>query len=403
MTADNSTISPTFNQSMTAKQWLAIVILAISTFTIVTTELAPVGLLTPMAQGLGVSEAKIGLTVTIYAWIGALSALLASLFMGNVTKRRLLLVLITILLLSNVLAAVSTSYITLLVARLFGAFAHGSFWAIIGATAVSIVPARYIGVATSIVFGGVSAASVFGVPLSNYIGNTWAWQKAFWLMAVLSTLSFVGIFALIPNVKANSGIGFASFKKVMRSPVLWKLYIATLLAITAHFSAFTYIEPWLHSQNFFPTSYIVIALFVFGIAGLLGNFVTGFTIDKYLKPTVIASICLIACTLIYLGLNRQDLSATAIFICLAIWGLAVSGIFVGLQTWALKLAKGEEVFTASALYVTCFNVGIGSGATLGALGVTQFTSATLYVVAGVIIALSIFLVVLIPVSLVQGK
>lgn len=383
------------NEGMSAKRYLAIIILAISTFTIVTTELAPVGLLTPMAQGFGVSEAKIGLTVTIYAWVGALSAILASIFLGNIAKKRLLVSLIVVLLVSNILSAVAGSYAMLLVARILGAFAHGAFWAIIGATAVAIVPSKYIGLATSIVFGGVSAASVFGVPLANYIGITWGWQKAFWLMSGLSAIALIGIVSLVPQVHANSAIGIASLKQVFQSSLLWNIYCATLLVITAHFAAFTYIEPWLHTQTLLTASSIPMALFTFGVAGLLGNFITGLTIDNYLKPTVIGSICLIGCILMYLGLNSQISSTIAIFSCLAVWGMAVSGIFVGFQTWVLKSAD-EAVFPASAIYVACFNLAIGLGATLGAWGVTNFSSTQLYFVAGAIMLVSIVWTIAIP-------
>lgn len=381
--------------AMSIKRWLSILVLAISTFTIVTSELAPVGLLTPMAESLNVSKSQIGLTVTIYAWIGALSAILASIFLGSIAKKKLLIILITILFASNILSAISTSYYILLLSRIVGAFAHGSFWAIIGATAVAIVPPRYIGIATSIVFGGVSAASVFGVPLSNYIGIVLSWNDSFWLLSGLSVISLLGIVLLIPPIHTDSAIGISSLKKVFKSLTLWKVYIATLLVITAHFSAFTYIEPWLHTQKPLSVSYIPIALFVFGIAGLLGNVITGITIDKHLKTTVIVSICLISCVLMYLGTNNNIESERTIFVSLALWGLAVSGVFVGLQTWVFKLAD-KEVFSASAIYVSCFNLAIGLGAILGAWGITKLSYSQLYLFTGIIIGLSIFLIMIIP-------
>lgn len=383
------------DSTLSIKHWLAILVLAISTFTIVTTELAPVGLLTPMAKGFGVSESQIGLTVTLYAWVGAFSAILASVFLGNIAKKKLLVVLIIILFASNILSATAATYPILLVARVIGALAHGSFWAIIGATAVAIVPPKYIGVATSIVFGGVSAASVFGVPLSNYIGITLGWHKPFWLMAILSVIALVGILLLVPRIQSDSAIGIASLKQVFQSATLGKIYLATLIVITAHFAAFTYIEPWLQTQLLFPATYIPIALFMFGIAGLLGNFITGLTIDKFLKPTVIVSVALMCCTLLYLGLTQKNLSQIIIFTCLVVWGLAVSGIFVGFQTWVLKSAD-TEVFPASAIYVSCFNLAIGLGAMLGAWGVAQFPISQLYLYAGLIIAVSILLILMIP-------
>ena len=249
-------ISEKLPQNMTLKSWLALVILAISTFTIVTTELAPVGLLTPIAEGLHSSESAVGMTVSLYAWVGALSALFASVFLGNVAKKRLLLVLTVVLMISNILAATVSTYGALLSARVLGALAHGAFWAMIGATAVAIVPARYIGTATSIVFGGVSAASVFGVPVSNYIGIHLGWRQAFWLMAALSVVAFVGITVLVPQINNKSAMGIDALKRVLKSSTLWKIYFATLLAVTAHFAAFTYIEPWLHMQSLLSAAFV---------------------------------------------------------------------------------------------------------------------------------------------------
>lgn len=389
-------------QDMTLRSWLALFILALSTFTIVTTELAPVGLLTPIANGLHASESAVGMTVSLYAWVGALSALFASVFLGNVAKKRLLLTLTIILFLSNVLAASVSTYTVLLAARVLGALAHGAFWAMIGATAVSIVPARYIGAATSIVFGGVSAASVFGVPLSNYIGIHFGWRQAFWLMAVLSVVAFVGISVLIPQITSKSAIGFDALKSVLKSSALWKIYSATLLAVTAHFAAFTYIEPWLHTQHSLATSIIPVVLFVYGIAGLAGNFLTGVVIDRYLKATVSVSVLLICAVLLFLGMSGASLSGTAVFTAMVIWGVAVSGIFVGFQTWVLRLAE-DKTFPASAVYVSFFNTAIGIGASAGAWMVSAFSVPLLYTVAGAAIGLSVLLVAAIPTRMTSAQ
>ncbi|HKN02515.1 MAG TPA: MFS transporter [Buttiauxella sp.] len=384
-----------YPQNMTLRSWLALFILALSTFTIVTTELAPVGLLTPIAKGLNASESAVGMTVSLYAWVGALSALFASVFLGNIAKKRLLLTLTVVLFLSNVLAASVNTYSLLLIARVLGALAHGAFWAMIGATAVSIVPTRYIGAATSIVFGGVSAASVFGVPVSNFIGIHFGWRQAFWLMAVLSVVAFAGISVLVPQIASKSAIGLGALKSVLKSSTLWKIYSATLLAVTAHFAAFTYIEPWLHMQHLLATSVIPVVLFVYGIAGLSGNFLTGMMIDKHLKETVSVSILLICAVLVFLGFSGVSLSGSAIFGAMVIWGVAVSGIFVGFQTWVLRMAE-DKTFPASAVYVSFFNIAIGIGASAGAWMVSVFSIPLLYSVAGAAIGISILLVVTIP-------
>lgn len=382
-------------QGLTLKTWLALIILALSTFTIVTTELAPIGLLTPMAKGLGQSESMIGLTVTLYAWVGAISALLSSLFLGNLPKKPLLLILTLIILISNILCATVDNYLWLLFARVISALAHGAFWAMIGVTAVSLVPVRFIGLATSIVFGGVSAASVFGVPLSNYIGLNIGWRTAFWLMSLLSIVAFVGIALIVPAVKNQTTLGIATLQQVMRSSALWKIYAATLLAISAHFAAFTFIEPWLHGVVSISSSMIPVVLFVFGLAGLAGNFLTGALIDKWLKPMVALSVILIATTLIIFGKLSNSLTSSEILSLVIVWGLAVSGIFVGFQTWVLRLA-GDNAFPATAIYVSFFNGAIGSGALVGAWLISLFSIPTLLWIAGITIALTLLLVAVIP-------
>ncbi|CAM3786113.1 MFS transporter [Xenorhabdus thuongxuanensis] len=380
---------------MSFRTWLALFILAISTFTIVTTELAPVGLLTPIADGLHTSESSIGITVTLYAWGGALSALLASVFLGNLPKKILLLTLTIILVISNTLSATIDSFEVLLVARVIGSVAHGAFWAMIGATTVAMVPVKYLGTATSIVFGGVSAASVFGVPLSNYIGLYFGWRQAFWLMALLSMVAFFGIMLLVPKITTKSTIGINALKSVLSSAILWKIYAATLLAITAHFAAFTFIEPWLNSQPTLSKGFIPTILFIYGIAGLMGNFLTGIIIDKYLKTTVTLSALLIGIVLLNLGIRAELLSRTDILIAIVLWGVAISGIFVGLQTWVLRLA-GDKTFPASAVYVSFFNGAIGIGALVGSWMVSALSLHALFVTAGAAIVLSILIISMIP-------
>ncbi|WP_338804339.1 MFS transporter [Xenorhabdus griffiniae] len=380
---------------MSFRTWLALFILSISTFTIVTTELAPVGLLTPIADGLNTSESSIGMTVSLYAWGGALSAFFASVFLGNFPKKILLLTLTIILAVSNILSATIDSFEVLLVARVIGSVAHGAFWAMIGATTVAMVPIKYLGIATSIVFGGVSAASVLGVPLSNYIGLHFGWRQAFWLMALLSVVAFFGIMLLVPKVTTKSTIGINALKSVLSSAIQWKIYAATLLAITAHFAAFTFIEPWLNAQPIFSKDFIPTILFIYGIAGLGGNFLTGIVIDKHLKTTVTLSALLIGIVLLILGIRAESLSRTDILIAIVLWGVAISGIFVGFQTWVLRLA-GDKTFPASAVYVSFFNGAIGIGALVGAWMVSVLSFHALFVTAGAVIALSILIISTIP-------
>lgn len=377
------------------RAWLALLILSLSTFAIVTTELAPVGLLTPMAEGLHRSESSIGLLVTLYAWIGAVSALLSSLFLGHVPRKLMLLGLMITICISNVMCATLEQYNLLLLARVIGAFGHGAFWAMIGATAISLVPARFIGLATSIVFGGVSVASILGVPLSNYVALSIGWHTSFWLMAILSVIAFIGIIALVPTVKTSSTLARDALKHVLKDKVLWKVYIATLLAITAHFAAFTFIEPWLQGMASVEHNMIPALLLAFGLAGLAGNFITGVVVDRWLKMTVLCSVLITAATLLAFGSGSQVLSQKIIILFIILWGIAVSGMFVGLQTWVLRLAA-EDAFPASAIYITIFNLAIGCGSLIGAWIISVYNLNLLMIFSGVAIVTTVAVILITP-------
>ncbi|CAH0529997.1 MFS transporter [Vibrio hippocampi] len=385
------------SQKMTLRIWLALFVLALSTFNIVTTELAPIGLLTPMANALATSESYIGMTVSLYAWVGALSALVASVFLGAVGKKNLLIALSIVLAVSNGLAASAETFESLMLARVIGAVAHGAFWSIIGVSAASIVPSNYIGVATSIVFGGVSVASVFGVPISNYIGMHIGWRSAFMVMSGLSVLSLVGIASLVPQISEKSSVGIGAIKAVFKSSSLIKIYFATILTISAHFTAFTYIEPMLNSLTHISEEFVPVLLLVFGVAGIAGNVITALFIDKHLKTIAVLSVLFAASMLVLIGEFHVQWYQAHIGTALAIWGATASCIFVALQTWVLRLAS-EQAFPASALYVAFFNLAIGIGASLGAWLVASYNVSFLYIFAGVAMALSLVFITIVPMN-----
>lgn len=345
--------------------WFAIAFLGIGAFTIVTTELAPVGLLSPIALDLARSEATVGLTVTVYAWIGAISALCSALWLGRVPRKPLLIALMLGLALSNAGTVLADSFAALLSVRVLGAISHGLFWAVIGATAARIAPMRHMGLATSIVFGGVSAASVVGVPLATLIGQSSGWRWAFGAIGALSLLTALGLAAVLPKFKTQDAVGRAALAAVWGRRDLLGIFVATAFAVTAHFAAFTFIEPLLRSTPAVGAGMVAALLFGFGAAGLLGNVLTGLFIDRFLAPLLMLSLVAMSLALVVLGRFGPVLGMAGVAAVLLVWGAAIAAIFVGLQTWILRSA-GTSAVPASAVYVAIFNAAIGSGALAGA-------------------------------------
>jgi len=370
------------------KNWLAVVVLGISSFSIVTTELAPIGLLSPLANEFRLSTGTAGLIVTAYAWIAAIAALLSATLLSRVPRKSLLIALMTVLALSSFIAAEATAFSTLLIARMAGALAHGAFWAMIGTVGAQLVPPARIGLATSIIFGGVSAASVAGVPLANLLAQSAGWRTAFIAVSVLSLIAAGALMLTLPRLPTSTSPGWRALADILRNRAFLLIYATTACAITAHFAAFTYIEPLLSGALHIRPALVSTLLLVFGVAGILGNVISGKLIDRQLKPLVLVALLLMAGSVLATGLLSDRASALSASALLLGWGIGVAIIFVGFQSWILRLA-GAAAMPASAIYVAIFNAAIGAGALVGGaiLSVSSLSGLMIMVSAALIISL----------------
>ena len=348
------------------RAWLAVAALALSAFAIVTTELAPIGLLSPLATEFGQNESTTGLVVTAYAWVAALAALLSATLLGRLPRRPLLVSLMMLLALSSTAAALTTHFGTLLGARMLGAVAHGAFWAMIGTLGAQLVPARRIGLATAIIFGGVSVASVLGVPLASLVTQLQGWRSAFTVIAALSLLSAGALAWAVPPLPPSPGVGGAALRAILRQRTFRGIYLATACAITAHFAAFTFVEPLLSGALRMDAGVLSPLLLVFGLAGIAGNGIAGRLIDQHLRGLILLSLVLMSLCVLALGHLPAGSAVVLVGTLLCGWGASVAIVFVGFQSWILREA-GPAAMPASALYVAIFNAAIGTGALLGGL------------------------------------
>lgn len=367
------------------RNWLAVVVLGFCSFAIVTTELAPIGLLSPLANEFGQTEGMAGLIVTAYAWVAALSALLSALFLGRLPRKPLLVGLMLILTISSTIAGMSSEFSTLLVARMVGALAHGAFWAMIGSIGAQLVPPQKIGLATSIIFGGVSVASVLGVPLANVLTQLDGWRTAFNVISMLSLVATFAIAWTVPRLALSAQVRIDMLRKILRNSTFQRIYLATACAIMAHFAAFTFIEPLLSHSLHIRITLISTLLLIFGIAGVAGNLISGKYIDRYLKPLVLLSLGLMALSVLAVGNLPADSSALLVAALLFGWGASVAIVFVGFQSWILREA-GQAAIPASAIYVSIFNAAIGAGALAGAIILSVTSIKGLMAIAAIAIA-----------------
>ena len=360
--------------------WLAVTAIGMATFSVVTTEMLPVGLLTPIADTLDTSTGTAGLMISLPALLAALFAPLLVIASGSLDRRKILCGLLSLLVIANLASALAQNMAWMLAARVLVGFCMGGIWAIAGGLAARLVPAPSIGLATSIIFGGVAIASVLGVPLGAQLGDVAGWRWAFGAMALLSGLVLALHLAVMPALPAASAANLRQFGKQLRNRQLQSGLLLTLLLVTSHFVAFTFVRPLLLSVSGFDAQWLGALLFAYGFAGIIGNFLAGAIAVRRTAPTIIAiSAGLLLTPLLFLALGDSRIGGGVVLLA---WGLAYGGVSVGLMTLMMKAAP-RAVEIVAALYVGVFNVAIALGAWAGGQAVDGLgLSANLWLAAG---------------------
>lgn len=344
------------------RSWLAITTLALSIFTVVSTEMLPIGLLTPIAQSFLESEGKMSFIIFAPAFVAALSALIIPFLFASTNRKKLLLILMALLLIANVLSAIAPNKMILLAARILLGISMGGIWTVAGGLANRIVPSKKVALATSIIFSGVAAASVFGIPLGVYLGDLINWQFAVIVMAILTACLIFLLAVSLPTLPTKSGKKFSDFPKMLQSPLILQGLIITLLLVAGHFMSYTFIRPLLQTNAGFVDSTISSLLFAYGLFGILGNFILGNLASRYLKQTIaFIALSLTFSLWLLLFLSHSQISTILI---LALWGFAYGAVSVSLMNWMFR-ASPDNIEIATAFYITIFNFAIACGALFG--------------------------------------
>lgn len=344
------------------RPWLAVSAVGLATFSVVTTEMLPVGLLTSIAGSLGTSMGRAGLMISLPALLAALFAPLVVMAAGGMDRRRILCGLLALLVLANLASALAPSLIWLLAARILVGFCMGGIWAIAGGLAARLVPQASMGLATSIIFGGVAAASVLGVPLGALIGDFAGWRWAFGGMAGFSALVLALHVAVLPALPATGSASLRQFSHQLANRRLQAGLALTLLLVAGHFMSFTFVRPLLLTVSGFDAQWMSALLLAYGIAGIAGNFLAGIIAARRTVPSLAAiAMGLLLAPVLFLSVGDSPTGGGAV---LLVWGLAYGGVSVGLMTWMMQAAP-RAVEIATALYVGVFNIGIALGSWAG--------------------------------------
>ncbi|HIZ86286.1 MAG TPA: sugar transporter [Candidatus Coprenecus stercoravium] len=344
------------------KEWLPLVALACSTFIFNTSEFIPIGLLSDIAADFAITESKAGLLITIYAWVVAIASLPLMLTVSGIESKRLMLGIFGLFVISHVGSAFSSGYYMLMMSRIGVACSHAIFWSIVTPLAVKIAPKGKGSAALSIIIAGSSIAMIAGLPLGRAIGLVAGWRMTFLIIGCVSFAVMLLIAAVLPRTQGQKAFSLKQLPGLLRTPSLSGIYLVTVLSVTAHFTGYSYIEPFLAQIAGFNAGSITMVLTLFGIMGLIGSLLFSRYFDSHRSFFTRYAVIGIGCCLMLLhpaAAHHQTVLALCVF-----WGLANCFYNMVFQSEIIRTVP-EGTSIAMSIYSGIYNVGIGSGALIG--------------------------------------
>lgn len=362
-----------------------LIALALGGFGIGLTEFVITGLLPEVAADYGVTETTAGWLVTGYALAVIVGALGLTAATTRLPRKPVLLGLLVLFIVGNTLSAIAPTYEVMMSGRIIAALCHGAFFGIGSVVAANMVERSKRASAVALMFTGLTASNVLGVPFGTFLGQALGWRSTFWAIVVIGVVALVGVLVLVPTVRAAETPSLARELGAFRSGQVWLSLGMTVLGYGGMFGAFTYIAYTLTSVSGFPSSAVPWLLVVFGVGLFVGNFVGGKLAARSIDRTLL--VVLVALTVV-LGLFALVATSPVLtVIALVLMGAFGFATVPALQTRVMQYADHAPTL-ASGANIAAFNLGNALGAWIGGLTIAAGLGYTSPIWAGAGITLA---------------
>ncbi|KQQ98190.1 MFS transporter [Arthrobacter sp. Leaf145] len=368
-----------------------LIALALGGFGIGLTEFVIMGLLPEVAADFDVSEASAGWFISGYALSVTVGALLVTAAVTRLPRKPVLMGLLVLFIAGNFLSAIADTYSAMLLGRIVAALCHGAFFGIGSVVAASLVPAHKKAGAIAIMFTGLTAANVLGVPFGTLLGQNFGWRSTFWAITVIGVVALLGVAFMVPKAGTEPTKGLRRELGAFASGQVWLSIIVTILGFGGMFGAFTYIAFTLTEVSGFEPGAVPWLLVLFGGGLFVGNFLGGKAADKALDKSLIVILAGLVVVLVFFALTAA--SSIATLVSLALMGGFGFATVPGLQMRVMHFASTAPTL-ASGANIGAFNLGNALGAWLGGVTITAGLGYTSPIWAGAGITVAALLVMI---------
>ncbi|OME07603.1 arabinose ABC transporter permease [Paenibacillus odorifer] len=372
---------------MSKRNNLFIFILTLGVFGILNTEMGVVGILPQIAERFHVSVSQAGLLVSLFALAVAISGPILPLLFSGINRRKVLLFVLGVFVLSNIVSIFAPNFTIALIARVIPAFLHPVYVSIALTAAASSVSEKEVPKAVSKVILGVSAGIVIGVPITTFIASATSLDLAMTFFAVVNAIAFMGVLLFVPSMPVKERLSYGAQLSVLKKPIIWQSITAVVFINAATAGVYSYFAEYLETITHISGTALSLMLVIFGVASLFGNVLGGKLLSKNaIKSVVIYPFVFGA---VYILLFLMGKFTAPMIIIVVLWGIlyAISNNIS--QYWITSAAPEAPEF-ANGLFLTAGNLGITIGTTVGGLFISGM--GTQYIVLGGLLFLILSLI-----------
>ncbi len=367
------------------KAWLAVGSIGFGSFVMVTSELLPVGVLTDIGAGLHVSDGVAGLMMMVPAAIATLAAPAAIMLAGRLDRCLVLWILTSLIITSNLIAALAPNFAVLLVGRFLLGICVGGFWTFAASIGRRLVPEANAGKATALILAGISVGTVCGVPAAAVIAEAVSWRAAFGTTALLTAIGLLGQILLLPRMPAGDAIHLRHLIAPLRHGMARIGMVLSVLLFIGQFASYTYLKAFLQQQVGLDGNYIAILLLAYGLAGVVATFIGEVATGRSVRVTMLVTGLVLG--VVILAAPLAGTAKSAISALVTLWGLAFGVIPMAITTWMFKAAP-DHPEAGQALLVSVVQISLSMGALIGGRIVDGFGLSMTMSFGGVLMLLA---------------
>lgn len=350
---------------------LIVLILTIGVFGILNTEMGFIGLIPQIAKQFNVTTATAGWLVSVFAIGIALSGPITPLLLSKIERKKVMLFVLTIFVISNLISVFTSSFAVLLLARIIPAIFHPVYTALAFSVAADSVDKKDAPKAVSRVFIGVSAGMVVGVPIVNFLATQFNLQIALSFFALINLIVLILTLCFVPTMPSESSHSYGSQLKVLKRPLTWISIIAAIFFNAAIFGVYSYLTDYLNIVTEIHGNLVSITLFLYGFSNILGNIIAGQLLTMIPKKAML--LLPFALIIVYGFMFSLGSFFIPMMVITMIWGI-LAGLTANTTQFMITSSAPDAPDLSNGIFLSAVNTGTTIGTFIGGLFIATLGS-----------------------------